>query len=194
MLNCIVRPVILRDDSFVANSIKGNSFLPQRASQILKVVALACLLILILPLLFSKIFGVSPSMAMGLVGSTFALEYLAIPLGVGLKLPPVYVFLTVVCVGVGIFTLVLGIFQLLGAQSQRIVDFLLKLRGRIRRLQKYGIYGLIPGATLLGVYGCAATAWALGWDMRQSTLLVTVGFALVSAILLLSSIGIFKII
>jgi len=168
--------------------------LPQRAGQILKVAALGCLLIVILPLLFAAIFGVSPSRAIGLVGSTFVLEYLAIPLGIGLKLPPVYVFLTVVSAGVGIFTLVLGIFQLLGAQSQRVVDFLLKLRGRVRRLQKYGIYGLIPGATLLGVYGCAATAWAFRWDMIRSTLLLTVGFALVSAILLLSSMGILKII
>jgi hypothetical protein len=131
---------------------------------------------------------------MELVGSTFALEYLAIPLGIALKLPPLYVFLTVVSTGIGIFILVLGIFHLLGAQSQRIVNFLLKLRGRVRRLQKYGIYGLIPGATLLGVYGCAALVWFLGWNIRQSTLFTIIGFVLISAILLFSSIGILKII
>jgi hypothetical protein len=168
--------------------------LPQRAGQISKVVALACLLIVILPLLFATTYGVSPSQAMELVGSTFALEYLAIPLGIALKLPPLYVFLTVVSTGIGIFILVLGIFHLLGAQSQRIVNFLLKLRGRVRRLQKYGIYGLIPGATLLGVYGCAALVWFLGWNIRQSTLFTIIGFVLISAILLFSSIGILKII
>jgi len=131
---------------------------------------------------------------MELVGSTFALEYLAIPLGIALKLPPLYVFLTVVSTGIGIFILVLGIFHLLGAQSQRIVNFLLKLRGRVRRLQKYGIYGLIPGATLLGVYGCAALVWFLGWNIRQSTLFTIIGFVLISAIFLFSSIGILKII
>jgi hypothetical protein len=168
--------------------------LPQRAGQISKVVALACLLIVILPLLFATTYGVSPSQAMELVGSTFALEYLAIPLGIALKLPPLYVFLTVVSTGIGIFILVLGIFHLLGAQSQKVVNFLLKLRGRVRRLQKYGIYGLIPGATLLGVYGCAALVWFLGWNIRQSTLFTIIGFVLISAILLFSSIGILKII
>ncbi|OIP27307.1 MAG: hypothetical protein AUK39_03070 [Dehalococcoidia bacterium CG2_30_46_19] len=168
--------------------------MPQRAGQISKVVALACLLIVIIPLLFATTYGVSPSRAMELVGSTFALEYLAIPLGIALKLPPLYVFLTVVSTGIGIFILVLGIFHLLGAQSQRIVNFLLKLRGRVRRLQKYGIYGLIPGATLLGVYGCAALVWFLGWNIRQSTLFTIIGFVLISAIFLFSSIGILKII
>jgi hypothetical protein len=167
--------------------------LPQRARQILKVVAIACLLIIILPLLFATTYGVLPSRAMELVGSTFILEYLAIPLGIGLKLPLLYVFLTVVSTGIGIFILVLGIFHLLGAQSQRIVNFLFKWRGRVRRLQKYGIYGLIPGATILGVYGCAALVWFLGWDTRQSTLFTIIGFVLISAILLLSSIGILEI-
>jgi len=166
----------------------------QRARQIVKIVALPCLLIIILPLLFATVFSVLPLLTMELVGSTFILEYLAIPLGIGLKLPPLYVFLTVVSTGIGIFILVLSIFHHLGAQSQRIVNFLLKWRGRVRRLQKYGIYGLIPGATLLGVYGCAALVWFLGWDTRQSTLFTIIGFVLISAILLLSSIGILKII
>ena len=156
--------------------------------------AVPCLFIIVLPLLFAVIFGVSPSWATGLVGSTFALEYLAIPLGVGLKLPPAYVFLTVVSAGIGIFTLVLGIFHLIGERSQKVVDFLLKLREKAPRLQKYGIYGLIPGATLLGMYSCAATVWVFGWDIRRSALLTTAGFVLISTILLFSSIGIFKII
>ncbi len=166
----------------------------QRSGNILRVVAVACLLIIILPLLFAIIFNVSPSRAMGLVGSTFALEYLAIPLGVGLDLSPGYVFLTVVSASIGIFTLVLGIFGLLGAQSRRVVDFLLKLRRRAQRLQRYGVYGLIPGATVLGIYGCAATVWAFGWDVRRSTLLTTTGLVLISAILLLSSIGVLGVI
>jgi len=168
--------------------------LQQRAGQILKVVAVPCLLIVILPLLFATAFGVSPSLTMKVVGSTFVLEYLAIPLGIALKLPPLCVFLTIVSAGIGIFILALGIFHLLGAQSQRLVTFLLKWRGRVRRLQKYGIYGLIPGATILGVYGCAALVWFLGWDTRQSTLFTIIGFVLISTILLFSSIGILKII
>jgi len=168
--------------------------LQQKAGQIAKVVAVPCLLIVILPLLFATAFDVSPSLTMKVVGSTFVLEYLAIPLGIALKLPPLCVFLTVVSAGIGIFILALGIFHLLGAQSQRLVTFLLKWRGRVRRLQKYGIYGLIPGATFLGVYGCAALVWFLGWDTRQSTLFTIIGFVLISAILLFSSIGILKII
>ena len=80
--------------------------------QILKVVAVACFPIVILPLLFASIYADSPSWAMDLVGPTRALEYFAIPLGVGLKLPPIYVFLTVVSTGTGIFTLVVGIFHI----------------------------------------------------------------------------------
>jgi hypothetical protein len=157
----------------------------------LRVVGVAYLLIIILPLLFAIVLGVSSSRAMGLVGSTFTLEYLAIPLGVGLNLLPGYVFLTVVSASIGIFTLVLRVFGLLGAQSRRVVDFLLKLRRRAQRLRTYGICGSIPGATVLGIYGSAARVWAFGWDVGRSTLLTTAGLILISAILLLSSIDVF---
>jgi hypothetical protein len=179
--------------AFKANSMK-RGWLFHCRGQILKVVAVACLLIIILPLFFATIYNVSLSQAMGLVGSTFALECFAIPLGIGLKLPPVYVFLTVVSTGIGILTLVLGIFQLLGQRSQRVVNFLLKLRGRARRLQKYGVYGLIPGAVLLSVYGCAAIVWTLGWDVRRSIFFTSIGFVLVSTILLFLSMGVLKVI
>lgn len=168
--------------------------LPRRAGRVFEVSALACLFIVILPSILAAAFGVSPAQALGLVGSTFVLECFAIPLGIGLSLPAVYVFPTVVSAGIGIFILTLGTFQILGSQSRRLVDFLLKWRGRVSPVQKYGIYGLIPGAVLLGLYGCAATAWALGWGLRQSTLLTTLGFVLVSTVFLLSSIGIFRII
>lgn len=163
------------------------------AGQIIKIVAVAGVLILVLPLLLAAIFSVSFSDTMVLVGSTFALEYLAIPLGVGLKLPPGHVFLTVVSVGTGIFGLALGIFQLLGGRSQRVVNFLLKLRARTGRLRKYGIFGLIPGAVFFGLYGCAALVWSLGWNVRQSAILFTIGLAAIAAILLFSSIGVFSL-
>jgi len=165
-----------------------------RARQILKVAAVACLFIVLLPLVMAIIFGVSASRTMGLVGATFVLEYLAIPLGVGLKLPPVYVFLTVVSTGVGIFTLVLGIFQLLGGRSQRVVNFLLKLRSKGAWVQRRGVYGLVLGATVLGFYGCAAATWVFGWDERYALLLFSTGFILISAILLFSSMGILRVI
>lgn len=166
----------------------------QRAGQIAKVVAVPCLLIVILPLLFATAFDVSPSLTMKVVGSTFVLEYLAIPLGIALKLPPLCVFLTVVSTGIGIFILALGIFHLLGARSQRLVNFLLKWRGRVWRWEKYGTYGLIPGVIILGVDGCAALVWFLGWNIRRSTLFTIIGFVLISAILLFSSVGILKMI
>lgn len=160
----------------------------------MKVVAVPCLLTIVLPLLFATAFGVSPSLTMKVVGATFALECFAIPLGIALKLPPLCVFFTVVSTGIGIFILTLGIFHLLGAQSQRLVTFLLKFRGKVWRWEKYGIYGLIPGATILGVYGCAALVWFLGWNTRRSTLFTIIGFVLISAIFLFSSIGILKMI
>ncbi len=161
--------------------------------QIIKIVAAAGVLILVLPLLLAAIFSVSFSDTMVLVGSTFALEYLAIPLGVGLKLPPGHVFLTVVSVDIGIFGLTLGIFQLLGGRSQRVVNFLLKLRARTGRLRKYGIYSLIPGAAFFGLYGCAALVWSLDWNVRQATVLYTIGLAVTATILLFSSIGVFSL-
>lgn len=161
--------------------------------QIIKIVAMAGVLILVLPLLLAATFSVSFSDTFVLVGSTFALEYLSILLGVGLKLPPGYVFLTVVSVGTGIFGLALSIFQLLGGRSQRVVNFLLKLRAKTGRLRKYGIYGLIPGAAFFGLYGCAALVWSLGWNVRQATVLFTIGLAATAAILLFSSISVFSL-
>jgi uncharacterized membrane protein len=68
---------------------------------------------------------------------------------------------------------------------------LLKLRGR-EKFQKYGIYGLIPGVTFIGVYGCATTAWVFGWDKRGSIILISTGLAIISIIVLLSTLGLLK--
>lgn len=43
-----------------------------------------------------------------------------------------------------------------GGQYERVIDFLVELSGRTRRLATYGTSGLTPRAALLSIYSCAA--------------------------------------
>jgi len=138
--------------------------------------------------------GIPVSRCISLIGSTFVLEYLAVPVGIALGLSPWHALVKVISAGVGIFALALALFEFLGSKAQRVANFLLKLRGRTPRFQRYGIYSLVPGATLLGIYGCAAAAWAFGWGRTPSIGLTGLGFALISTLVLLSTIGALKII
>jgi hypothetical protein len=48
-----------------------------------------------------------------------------------------------------------------GGQYERVIDFLVELSGRTRRLATYGTSGLTPRAALLSIYSCAAMLWSL---------------------------------
>ena len=165
----------------------------QKTRQLLRAIAVFCFLAGIFPIGLASILGMPFSKVIALIGSTFALEFLAIPVGIELDLNWVYVLLEAISVGMGIFVLLLGLFEFLGSRSQKIVNLLLKLRWRMKRLEKYGVYGLIPGVFFLGVYGCAAIVWTSGWSVKRSTISTAIGYIIAATIVLLATLGVLRL-
>lgn len=154
------------------------------------------LLAIVLPLLPVVIFNLSLPATNALITSTFVIEYGAAPIGIGLGLPPVFVFYVLVCIAAGVIFLLYDIFDTLGEHSERITKFLKKSGERAQQsgmLSKYGIYGLIPCVMTLGFYVCPPIAWVLGWRSDLSILMTMTGYITILLITLLLSMGIFDL-
>ena len=153
-----------------------------------------CIILFCAPVLLAPLFNAPLSKTLTLMTSIFILEYFATSIGVGLGLNPFFVLIVVLSVGAGIIVLMFGIFEFIGAT--KIVSGLLskshKKAQKSKIIQKYGIYGLIPGTALFGFYICPAIAWVTGWRKDTSMLLIIFGFAVASAIVLLSTLGILR--
>jgi len=161
-------------------------YLEHMAGAIAKFVLLA----FVLPLLPVFIFNLSLPATIALITSTFVIEYGAAPRGIGLGLPPVFVFYVLVCIAAGVIFLLYDIFDTLGQHSERIARFLKKSGDRAQQssmLSKYGIYGLTPCVMTLGFYICPPIAWVLGWRRDLSILLTMAGYIAISLVTVLLS-------
>jgi hypothetical protein len=88
------------------------------------------------------------------------------------------------------------IFDTLGEHSGRIANFLARSGERARKskiLSKYGIYGLVPCVMTLGFYACPPIVWVFGWRRDLSILMTMAGYAAISIVTILVSLGIFDL-
>jgi len=155
------------------------------------------LLTVIFPLVPVFLFGITLSSSLALLASTFAIEYGAAAVGIGLGLPPVYILYVLICVASGVILTLFDMFDMLGEYSPRVSRFLKKSEERAHRsaiLKKYGIFGLIPCVFILGFYVCPAVSRVLGWHRDLSFLLIMVGYISASVIMLLATIGILRLV
>ncbi|MCD6257494.1 small multi-drug export protein [Candidatus Aerophobetes bacterium] len=146
-----------------------------------------------IPISISAVFGIPIPKTLSLIVSTFTLEYLAVPVGIGLGLNPVFVLITVTSAALSVVLLLLEIFDTVGEKSRWVSNFLSKSREKAQRskiIRKYGMYGLVPAVSFLGFYVCPAIAWIFGWRRDYAVMLIIAGFAIISTIMLLASIGI----
>ncbi|NMG83388.1 MAG: hypothetical protein GIS02_04195 [Methanosarcinales archaeon] len=119
-----------------------------------------------IPISLSVVLGIPILKTLSLIVSTFALEYFAVPVGIGLGLDPVFVLIVVTSVALSAVLLMFKIFDTVGGKSRRVSNFLSKSRERCQKskiIQKYGVYGLLPAVPFLGFYVCPAIAWIMGW-------------------------------
>jgi uncharacterized membrane protein len=154
-------------------------------------------LTLVLPLLTAFLYGIPLSSSLALISGTFAIEYGAAALGIGLGLPPVYVLFVLACVATGVTLAMFDIFDILGEYSPRVSRFLKNSEERAHRsaiLTKYGIFGLIPCVITLGFYACPAVSRVMGWRRDLSILLIMVGYISVSIVTLLATIGMVRLV
>jgi hypothetical protein len=88
------------------------------------------------------------------------------------------------------------IFDTLGEHSERIANFLAGSGERARQskvLSQYGVYGLVPCVMTLGFYACPPIAWVFGWRRDLSILMTMAGYAAISIVTILVSLGIFDV-
>lgn len=161
-----------------------TSFLTRLTGAISKGVMLA----LVIPLATALFFVIPTMPTLVLIGTTLLIEYGAAPVGVGLGLPPLFVFFVLACVALGVILVLFDIFDSIGDHSERVRTFLERSRKRAADsaiLAKYGIYGLVLVVLTLGFYICPPIVWVCGWDKKRSILFTMAGYCLVSAILIL---------
>ncbi len=160
------------------------SFLARLTGAISKGVMLA----LVIPLATALLFAIPTMPALILIGTTLVIEYGAAPVGVGLGLPPAFVFLVLSCVALGVILLLFDLFDSIGDHSERVRRLLDRSRKRAAEsavLAKYGIYGLVVVVLTLGFYLCPPIAWVCGWDKNRSILYTMIGYCLITAVLII---------
>ncbi|MDD1705364.1 MAG: small multi-drug export protein [Methanoregula sp.] len=154
------------------------------------------LIAIILPLIPVLILGLPAGGTLALMASTFVIEYGAGPVGIGLGLPPVFVLWVVVCVALGITLLFFDILDALAGHSARVSTFLARAEERAKRsnlISRHGIYGLIPGVMILGIYVCSPVSWILGGNRKYSVVLIFAGYTLAATGTILVTLGILKL-
>lgn len=152
--------------------------------------------VLIIPLATALAFAIPATTTLALIGSALIIEYGAAPVGVGLGLPPLFVFFVLTCVGLGVIIALFDLFDSFGDHSERVRQFLDRSKKRAENsaiLGTYGIYGLILVVLTLGFYICPPIAWICGWDRNRSILFTMAGYCIVSAILILATGNILRI-
>lgn len=170
------------------------SFLTRLTGAISKGVMLA----LVIPLATALLFSIPTIPTLSLIGTTLVVEYGAGPVGVGLLgLPPVFVFFVLTCVALAVILVLFDLFESVGDHSDRVRRFLDRSRKRAAEsavLAKYGIYGLFVVVLTLGFYVCPPIAWVCGWNKNRSILYTMIGYCLISAILIIFTGDILRII
>lgn len=160
------------------------SFLARLTGAVSKGIMLA----LVIPLAAALFFVIPTIPTLVLIGTTLLIEYGAAPVGVGLGLPPLFVFFVLTCVALGVILLLYDLFDSIGDHSERVRAFLERSRKRAAEsaiLAKYGIYGLVIVVLTLGFYICPPIAWVCGWDRKRSILFTMAGYCAITAILIL---------
>jgi hypothetical protein len=154
------------------------------------------LLALVLPIVSAYLLGLSLVSVSALITSAFLIEYGAVPIGIGLGLPALYVLGAVISIEAGIFLGMYGIIDTIGQTSERVAGFLEKTKtiaGRSRMFSRYGILGLFPCEILIGVYICVPVSRLFGWQKGRSFMITMAGYCVAATITTLATLGLIRI-
>jgi len=171
--------------------------IPPYLLQLCGAITKTLVLVVVLPLTPAFLYPIPIPSTLALITSTLIIEYGAVPIGIGLGLPPVFVLYVLACVALGVTLTLFDIFDVLGEHSERVSRFLKKSSERAKRssfLTRYGTYGLVPGVMTLGFYVCPPVSWVLGWPRNRSILLIMAGYIIISIVTILATMGIFSLI
>jgi hypothetical protein len=171
--------------------------IPRYLPDLVGAIAKALFLVLVLPLAPAFLLNIPLSSTLALITTTLIIEYGAAPIGIGLGLPPLFVFYVLVCVAFGVTLALFDVFDILGEHSERVSRFMKKSSEQAQQssfLTKYGIYGLVPCVMILGFYICPPVSRVLGWRRDLSILLIMAGYITISIVTILATMGILSIV
>lgn len=168
-------------------------------NQILRALIIIVTFAIVIPFILGRILNIPASQLFSLVFSTLILQATAVAVGLAADLPPAVVLFVMTSFAFG---MVLAIYEILDSfydRSPRVrskVDTIEAKAKTFKILNRYGIYSLIflswiPG---LGLYACPVIAWMFRWEKRRSVLLITLGFFLASAGVMLGALGLVRIV
>ena len=149
--------------------------------------------IVLLPLASALLLGLPLPPVYGLVASALLIEYGSIPIGIGLKLPALYVLCAATLIEAGIFLTLFGLLDLLGHTSERVAGLLNRVHAialKSRMFDRYGIFGLFFCEILIGVYICAPVAWLFGWHKGRSFAITMAGYCAAAIPTTLATLGV----
>jgi hypothetical protein len=148
-----------------------------------------------IPLVSGFIFGIQPGKILALIISTVILQNWAFPVGLGFKIPPGIILLTMTCFALSVVLAIFEVLDTLAFTSPRIKSWLDKTQkkmGKYTFLYKYGAFAcffiaLLPG---LGLVVTAVIAWALRFNKWLSVFSIVFAFFLTSLLVMVLTLGI----
>jgi predicted Na+-dependent transporter len=144
---------------------------------------------MVIPLVIGAVYGISSSLILTLITSTFVLQAAAPPVGMAIGLSPAVIIMVMACFAIGIVAAIFEICEGLSASSAYVrkwIDKIGKISDKHPSIKKYGAISCcfiawIPG---VGLYGTPVIAWILKWKRLPSIIFTVTGFVIASVFVL----------
>ena len=136
---------------------------------------------------------------LGLIASIAIFQPLAAVIGLGLGIDPIPLLLIMCSFGISVIFVLFGICDIFAERSEWLRNKLKKTESVTQEsglLKKYGVYALIPFIWVpgVGLYGCVLIAWLFRWRGIKPVSVIFAGWILATLLVLLTSLGILKLI
>jgi uncharacterized membrane protein len=177
-----------------------NKFVLMRGcAEIGKITLVGVIGVLIVPLVIGFYDHIALPEILGLIASIVIFQPLAAVIGLGLGIDPVSILLIMCSFGISVIFVLFGICDIFSERSEWLRNHLKKTETITQDsglLKKYGMYAFIPFIWVpgVGLYGCVLIAWLFRWRGVKPISVIFAGWILAVVLVLLTSLGIVKII
>jgi uncharacterized membrane protein len=171
----------------------------ERIIEIVKIALIGIIGVIEIPLVIGLYNQNTIGEIFGMIISIFILQPLAVAVGLGLGIHPVQVMFIMISFGISVILVLPRICDTFAEQSEWLQKNLKKIETITQKsemFRKYGMFTFIPFIWVpgVGLYGCVMIAWLFKWRTVRSGTIILAGWILAALIVLLTSIGIFRII
>ena len=170
-----------------------------RIIEIIKIALIGVIGVIEIPLVIGLYNQNTVGEIFGMIISIFILQPLAVAVGLGLGIHPVQVMFIMISFGISVILVLPRICDMFAERSEWLQKNLKKIETVTQKsemFRKYGMYTFIPFIWVpgVGLYGCVMIAWLFKWRGVRAGASILAGWILAALIVLLTSIGIFRII